>query len=49
MALMELEYPMNTTSEIGGRRGGYMEGGQVSGSMLVRGSNAFPPFLDVMM
>ena len=49
MALGELEYHTNNPSESGGIREGSMEVGQVRGSMLVRGSNAFYPCLDLMM
>ena len=49
MDFVELEYPMNNISAIGGRREGYIEGVQVHGYMLVRGYDAFSHCLDLMM
>ena len=40
---------MNNPSNIGGRREGYMEGGQTQGSVLVSGSNKFLSCLELMM
>ena len=49
MELVKLEYLMNNEYEFGGRSEGYIEGGQLRVSMLVRGSNAFSPCLYLMM
>ena len=49
MTLLEFEYLMNNPSVLVGRMEGYMEGGQVIGSLLVRGSNARFPCLGLMM
>ena len=49
MTLMELEYLMNNPSALGGIREGYMEGLQAHGYVLVRGSNAFTPSLELII
>ena len=40
---------MNNPSALGGIREGYMEGLQAHGYVLVRGSNAFTPSLELII